>query len=60
MEELVLEFRGIVTRANAPISCGCCRLNCCGFKFVNVFHSDDQLEQMLEKNFDGRRFTVKA
>jgi len=60
LEELVLEFRGIVTRANAPISCGCCRLNCCGFKSVNVFHSDDQLEQMLEKNFDGRRFTVKA
>ena len=31
-----------------------------GLKFVNVFHTYDQLEEMLSKKFDGRRFFVKA
>ena len=59
-EELVVEFRRIVTRANAPVNCLCCRSNCAGLKVVNIFHSNDQLEYMLEKNFDGRQFNVKS
>jgi len=59
-EELVVEFRRIVTRANAPVNCLCCRSNCSGLKVVNIFHSNDQLEYMLEKNFDGRQFNVKS
>ena len=27
---------------------------------MNVFHTNDQLEEMLSKNFDGRRFSVKG
>ena len=46
--------------ANEPINWRCCRGNCFGFKVTNLFHSDDQLEEMLHKNFDGRRLTVKA
>jgi len=59
-EELVIEFRQIITKANAPLNCLCCRGNCASLRVVNIFHSNDQLEYMLEKNFDGRRFDVKA
>lgn len=38
----------------------CCRGNFFGLKFVNLFHSNDQLEQMLQNNFDGRTFMVKS
>ena len=33
---------------------------CCGLRFVNLFHSNSQLEAMLKNNFDGRRFIVKS
>lgn len=59
-EELVIEFRRFLNRANAPVNCGCCRVSCCGLWYWNLFHSNDQLEQMLAKNFDGRRFTVNS
>ena len=40
-EELVIEFRSIVSRANAPVNCLCCRGNCAGLKVVNIFHTND-------------------
>jgi len=54
LEEQVIKFRDIITIANDPINCGCRRSNCFGLKVRNLFHSNDQLECMLEKNFDGR------
>lgn len=59
-EKLVIQFRQFLKKANAPVNVGCCRTSCCGMYYRNLFHSNDQLEQMLEKNFDGRRFTVKS
>ena len=59
-EQLVIGFRRFLGKANAPINCLCCRTSCCGLWYRNLFHSNDQLEQMLAKNFDGRRFAVKA
>ena len=61
LEKLTIEFRQIITQANNPINyCFCCRGNCFGLKFINLFHSNDQLEQMLQNNFDGRTFMVKS
>ena len=59
-ERLVIEFREIVESANNPIKCCKYRCNCFGLKTVNLFHSNDHLEEMLEINFDGRKFDVKA
>ena len=43
-ETCAQKFRDIVRRSNAPINLGCCRCNCFGLFFFNVFHSHDQME----------------
>ena len=43
-ETCAQKFRDIVRRSNAPINFGCCRCNCFGLFFFNVFHSHDQME----------------
>jgi hypothetical protein len=40
-EELVINFRNTVSMANYPINFGCCRGNCCGLIYTNLFHSYD-------------------
>ena len=63
MKQLELQcdrLNKIIYKANNPINMICCRCNCWEISFKNVFHSNDQLEHMLQKNFDGRKFSVKA
>jgi dipeptidyl aminopeptidase/acylaminoacyl peptidase len=36
------------------------RSSCFGYRSVSLFHFDQQLEQMLNDNFDGRRFAVPS
>lgn len=59
-EKLTIQLENLTARINKPINLCCCRVNCCGLFYHSVFHSNDQLEHMLEENFDGRRFTVKS
>ena len=59
-EVLTTQFHDVINRANYKVNYGCCRGNCFGLKYVNVFHTLDQLEEMLSKNFCGRTFLVKG
>ena len=60
IEKATERLARVLHLANYPVNCLCFRTNCCGFAYKNVFHSHQQLEHILEKNFDGRRFRVKA
>ena len=60
LETLCRRFRSAIEKANNPLNFGCFRWNIFGLYFKNIFHSNDQTENMLMKNFDGRRFWVKA
>ena len=53
-EELVIRFRGLLNKSKNR----CCQ--CFGIKRTPFFHSNAQLEVMLNKNFDGRRFKAPA
>lgn len=50
----------MIARANTTLNCLCCRTNCFGLFYKDLFHSNAQLEEMLSEGFDGRRFGVKA
>ena len=59
-EKLIIKFTKIIEQANDPINLLCFRCNCCFLTYKNLFHVNDQMEQMLEQTYDGRRFAVKA
>ena len=60
LEQYCHRFREAIRKANKPLNFLCCRSNIFGMLFKNVFHSHDQTECLLEKNFDGRRFWIKT
>lgn len=60
LEKLTIRLEMVMRRVNRPINLLCCRSNFFGLVYYNVFHSNEQMEMMLEKNFDGRRFTVRS
>lgn len=60
LEKLTLQLEEITLKVTKPIMCCCFRHNCFGLVFKNVYHSNEQLEHMLEQNFDGRQIFVKA
>lgn len=60
LEVLSKKFRLLIEETNSPMNFGCFRSNLLGLYYKNIFHSNDQTENMLEKIFDGRRFWVKA
>lgn len=60
LEKLTIQLETVTTKVTKPILCCCCRTNFFGVFYKNVYHSNEQLEFMLEQNFDGRIFKVRT
>lgn len=53
-------FKELVTASIKPCKCCCGRRTNCLLRFKKIFGTLEQMRFMLEKNFDGRHFFVKA
>lgn len=47
-------------RANHALNCLCCRVGCFGTFYEDLFHSNGQLEELLQDGYDGRRLTINT
>lgn len=56
----VEDMQVAVEAANLPVDLGCCKVNCSRMACVDLFQKDDQMEAMLEKNFDGVRLSAPS
>lgn len=60
LEQQTVYFGDLVYRANHALNCLCCRIGCFGTFYEDLFHSNGQLEELLQEGYDGRRFVLKT
>eukprot|EP00347_Sterkiella_histriomuscorum_P004596 403359863 len=57
--QLIMSFKKAVQQSTQPCVC-CCRRTSCGFFYSGIFGTLNQMRFILEKNFDGRHFSIPS